>query len=84
MPRAVNPTGLSDIHHAQFSIGCALALLGRHDDAFHWLEKAADEGYPSYPKFSGVADLAPLKAHAGFAGLLDRLRQDWERWRTTL
>jgi eukaryotic-like serine/threonine-protein kinase len=84
MPRAVNPTGLSDIHHAQFSIGCALALLGRHDDAFYWLEKAADEGYPSYPKFSGVADLAVLKAHAGFAGLLDRLRRDWERWRTTL
>ena len=84
IPLAVNPTGLSDMHHAQYSIGCTLALLGRPDEAVRWLTKAADEGYPSYPKFSTEPDLASLKGHAGFVALLARLRQDFERWQVTL
>lgn len=81
---AVNPTGLSDIHHTQFSIGCGLALLGKRDDAVVWLTKAANEGYPSYPRFSSEPDLSSLKGHAGFDALLERLRKDHERWRATL
>jgi tetratricopeptide (TPR) repeat protein len=46
IPVVVNPTGLSDIHHAQFGIGYAYALLGRPDEAVRWLTKAADEGCP--------------------------------------
>jgi len=84
IPRAVNPTGLSDTHHAQFSIGCTLTLLGRPDEAVRWLTKAADEGYPSYPKFSTEPDLVSLKGHAGFVALLERLRHDFERWQVTL
>jgi hypothetical protein len=84
IPVVVNPTGLSDIHHAQFGIGCAFALLGRADEAVRWLTKAADEGLPNYPKFSGHVDMAPLKDHPGYVALLQRLRRDWERWRTTL
>ena len=81
---AVNPTGLSDIHHTQFSIGCGLALLGKADEAVLWLTKAANEGYPSYPRFSTDPDLSSLKGHGGFDALLERLRADHERWRTTL
>jgi tetratricopeptide (TPR) repeat protein len=84
IPRVANPTGLSDMHHAQFAIGCAFALLGRSDEAMRWLTKAADEGLPSHPKFSSHIDLASLKDHPAFVALLDRLRRDWERWRTTL
>ncbi len=84
IPVIVNPTGLSDIHHAQFAIGCAYALLGRADEAVRWLVKAADEGLPSYPKFNSHVDLASLKDHPGFVALVGRLRVDWERWRTTL
>ena len=84
IPVVVNPTGLSDIHHAQFAIGCAYALLGRPDEAARWLTKAADEGLPNYPKFSGHVDMASLKDHPGYVALLDRLRRDWERWRATL
>ena len=83
-PRVQNPTGLSDMHHAQFAIGCTLALLGRSDDAVRWLTKAADEGLPSYPKFSTHADLATLKDSPAFAALLERLQRDWQRWRSTL
>ncbi|HUQ88111.1 MAG TPA: protein kinase [Vicinamibacterales bacterium] len=84
IPLAANPTGLSDTHHAQFAIGATFALLGEADTAVEWLTKAANEGYPSYPRFSSDPDLASLKNHAGFQALLARLRQDHERWRATL
>ena len=80
IPAADNQTGLSHIHHGQFWIGSALAILGRYDEAVRWLTKAADEGYPSYPRFSTDQSLAPLKGHPGFEALLARLRQDRDRW----
>ena len=83
-PAAENPTGLSHMHHAQFHIGAALASLGRHDAAVDWLTRAADQGYPSYPRFTTDQSLAPLKGHPGFETLLARLRKDWDRWRKTL
>ena len=84
IPAAENSTTLSHVHHAQFHIGCTLGVLGRYDEAVRWLTKAADEGYPSYPRFSTDQTLARLKGHAGFIALLARLRQDWERWQKTL
>lgn len=84
IPAAANPTGLSDTHHAQFSIGCAYAVLGDKDKALEWVTKAANEGYPSYPRFSREPDLATLKGMPGFTGLLERLRKDHERWSKTL
>ena len=84
IPRAVNPTGLSDIHHAQFDIGRAFLLLGNADEAVRWLTKAADEGYPSYPKFSTEPDLSSLNKHPAFVAMLERLRKDFERWQATL
>ena len=83
-PAAENPTALSHVHHAQFHIGSTLGVLGRYDEAVRWLTKAADEGYPSYPRFSTDQTLAPLKGHAGFIALLARLRQDRDRWQKTL
>lgn len=84
IPLAANPTGLSDTHHAQFAIGCAYALLGDREKAVEWITKAANEGYPSYPRFSSERDLAALKGQPAFEALLARLRQDYERWRKTL
>jgi TolB-like protein/tetratricopeptide (TPR) repeat protein len=81
---AKNPTGLSHMHHAQFYVGSALALLGRHNEAVQWLTQAVDEGYQSYPKFSTDPSLVSLKGHAGFAALLARLRKDRDRWLRTL
>ena len=84
IPVAENETGLSHVHHAQFYIGSALGVLGRYDEAVRWLTKAANEGYQSYPRFSTDQSLASLKGHAGFAALLERLRQDRDRWQKTL
>ena len=84
IPLAANPTGLSDTHHAQFAIGCTYALLGQPDKAIEWITKAANEGYPSYPRFSTEPDLASLKGRPDFDALLGRLRKDYERWQTSL
>jgi TolB-like protein/DNA-binding winged helix-turn-helix (wHTH) protein/tetratricopeptide (TPR) repeat protein len=84
IPESENQTGLSHIHHGQFWIGSTLAILGRYDEAVRWLTKAADEGYPSYPRFSTDQNLAPLKGHPGFEALLARLRQDRDRWQSRL
>ena len=84
IPSAENRTALSHLHHAPFNIGAVLAWLGRHDDAVRWLTRAADEGYPSYPKFSTDPNLAPLKGHPAFDALVTRLRKQWERWQKTL
>jgi TolB-like protein/tRNA A-37 threonylcarbamoyl transferase component Bud32 len=84
MPRAENAAGLSHVHHAQFHIGAALGLLGRKDVAVRWLKQAANEGYPSYPRFSTDRSLDPLRGHAGFEALVDGLRQRHALWRKTL
>jgi len=81
---ALNPTGLSDVHHVQFHTGSILALIGRPEEAVDWLTKAANEGYPSYPRFSTDQTLLSLKGHARFVALVQRLEQEWKRWQKTL
>ena len=71
IPAAQNPGALSHIHHAQFHIGAILGLLGRKADAVHWLTTAADEGYPSFPRFSTDQSLAPLKGYPAYEALLN-------------
>jgi TolB-like protein/tetratricopeptide (TPR) repeat protein len=80
IPAAENPTALSHIHHAQFHIGVIFGLLGRKADAVRWLTKAADEGYPSLPRFSMDQSLAPLKGYPAYEALVERLRNDRKRW----
>jgi TolB-like protein/tetratricopeptide (TPR) repeat protein len=84
IPTAENRTALSHMHHAQFNIGAALAWLGKREEAVRWLTRAANEGYPSYPKFSTDPSLAPLKGQADFEALIARLRKEWERRKNSL
>ena len=84
VPAAENPSALSHMHHAQLHVGATLGLLGRKADAVRWLTKAADEGYPSYPRFSTDQSLAALKGYPPYEALLVRLRNDWNRWQKSL
>ena len=70
------------MHHAQYYIGATLAHLGEHQQAMHWLRRAADDGYPSYPRFSGDENLSSLKGVGGFESLLARLRQQHDHWKS--
>jgi len=84
IPAARNRNSLSHLHHAQLHIGATLALLGRKDQAIEWLTRAADEGYPSYPRFSTDESLISLRADPAFEALLTRLRKQWEAWMHSL
>lgn len=70
----------SHLHHAYYYAGAAHALLGNRDEALRWLTRAADEGYPSYPRFANDGDLASLASEPRFVALLARLERDWRRW----
>lgn len=74
----------SHLHHAYYAVGAAHAVLGNRAEALQWLEKAANEGYPSYPHFAKDADLAALAGEPRFVALLHRLETDWRRFRDTL
>ena len=82
IPVAENPGKLSHLHHAQIHIGATLAQLGRPGEALRWLTMAANQGYPSYTRFSNDRNLDPLRGQAEFEALLARLRQDHQRWQS--
>src|SRR5690606_30240007 len=44
--------GYGHFHHSAHNISCAYAAMGRTKDAVHWLEFAADNGFPNYPYFA--------------------------------
>src|SRR5262249_22605195 len=43
-----HPSSQSHFHHAQFTIACAYARLGRATDAVLWLRRTAESGLPNY------------------------------------
>lgn len=63
---------------AGYNAACALAKLGRIDDAKRWLERAVDAGYRDIEHFDRDEDLAALKAAVDLSDLrakMERLRQ---------
>ena len=76
---AQNPQGLSHLHHLQYNIALAHALLGRKGDALTWLRRAAAEGFPCYPLFAKDPDLAGMAGDAGFEAFLAGMKAQWER-----
>jgi serine/threonine protein kinase/tetratricopeptide (TPR) repeat protein len=62
-------------HHAQFDIGCALALLGRSDEALGWLSDAAHGGFPCLPAVENEPLLEGLRGQSGYRNLVAQLRQ---------
>ena len=62
-------------HHAQFDVGCALALLGRHDEALGWLSDAVHGGFPCLPAVENEPLLESLRGHSGYRSLVGQLRE---------
>jgi len=67
-------------HHAQFDIGCALALLGRSDEAVGWLSDAVHGGFPCLPAVENEPLLESLRGHSGYRNLVAELRQSREHF----
>ena len=71
------PTGRSHFHHAQFTIACAYARLGRKADAVEWLSRAAENGLPNYPLFRNDPNLRGLQGDAGYERLMAALERQF-------
>jgi TolB-like protein/tetratricopeptide (TPR) repeat protein len=74
--------GRSHFHHAQFSIACAYARLGRKGDAVEWLRRTADNGMPNYPLFRNDPNLRGLQGDAAYERLMATLERQFAANRT--
>jgi serine/threonine protein kinase/TolB-like protein/lipopolysaccharide biosynthesis regulator YciM len=83
-PKARNTDELSHLHHAQYFLGVAYALMGDTRQAVTWLKKASVEGLPCYPLFERDPDLDSLRKDPEFIAFMDRLKAQHERFRSTL
>jgi predicted esterase len=58
-----------------YNLGCALARLGRTNEALQALEGAAQRGFMDSEHMAADADLASLREQSAFQGLLRRMRE---------
>ncbi|HEX6051414.1 MAG TPA: tetratricopeptide repeat protein, partial [Gemmatimonadaceae bacterium] len=69
--------GLSHFHHAQFTIACAYAHLGRKAEAVEWLRRTAENGMPNYPLFRNDPNLRALQGDADYERLMTALERQF-------
>jgi hypothetical protein len=67
-------------HHAEFDIACALAILGRNDEALDRLTSAVRSGFPCLPAVENDPLLASLRSHPRYADLIRDLREQREHY----
>jgi DNA-binding winged helix-turn-helix (wHTH) protein/tetratricopeptide (TPR) repeat protein len=46
-----NPKTFGHAHHSYYQIACTLALMGRRETAFEWLERSVNTGFACWPFF---------------------------------
>jgi TolB-like protein/tetratricopeptide (TPR) repeat protein len=77
---AASPGSRSHFHHAQFTIACAYARLGKRAEAVEWLRQAAENGMPNYPLFRNDPNLRQLQGDPAYEALMTRLKQQFEAY----
>jgi len=76
--------GYQHFHHTTYNIASAYAILGKNDEAMKWLEFTADNGFPCYPMFEKDKNLDPLRQDPHFLSFMEKLKQQWEHYQSTL
>jgi tetratricopeptide (TPR) repeat protein len=76
--------GYVHFHHTEYNIASAYALMRQPRAAIHWLERAADDGWPCYPYFARDPNLDNIRADPAFITFLMALRRQWEHYRAVL
>lgn len=61
-------------HHTYYQIACILALLGRREAAFEWLERSVSSGFACWPFFLKDACLQNLRSLPEFEVLVSSLQ----------
>jgi serine/threonine protein kinase/tetratricopeptide (TPR) repeat protein len=77
-------TYLGHFHHAAYNLGSAYALMKNNAKAVLWLQKAADDGFPCYPKFENDPYLNNLRSDPQFISLMVKLKKQGERYKQAL
>jgi DNA-binding winged helix-turn-helix (wHTH) protein/tetratricopeptide (TPR) repeat protein len=69
-----SPRSFGHAHHTYYQIACTLALTGRRDTAFEWLERSVSTGFACWPYFIKDPCLASLRSLPEFELLISALQ----------
>ena len=69
-----SPKSFGHAHHTYYQIACILALLGRRETAFDWLERSVSSGFACWPFFLKDPCLKNLRELPSFEVLLSSLQ----------
>jgi DNA-binding winged helix-turn-helix (wHTH) protein/tetratricopeptide (TPR) repeat protein len=69
-----SPKSFGHAHHTYYQIACALALTGRRETAFEWLERSVSTGFACWPFFLKDPCLASLRSLPEFELLISALQ----------
>jgi len=79
-----NNKGSSHFHHAEHLVASAYALMGDTKSAVEWLQMTADHGLPCYPLFKNDPNLRNIRTDPGYISLMEKLKKQWEIYKSTL
>jgi len=69
-----NPKSFGHAHHTYYQIACILAVLGRRQAAFEWLERSVGTGFACWPFFLKDPGLKNLRGLSEFETLVSSLQ----------
>ena len=69
-----NPKTFGHAHHTYYHIACTLALSGRRQPAFEWLERSVGTGFACWPFFMNDPCLQNLRGMSEFEMLVSTLQ----------
>ena len=69
-----NPKSFGHAHHTYYQIACILAVLGKHQAAFEWLERSVGSGFACWPFFQKDPCLKNLRGLSEFETLISSLQ----------
>jgi DNA-binding winged helix-turn-helix (wHTH) protein len=69
-----SPKSFGHSHHTYYQIACTLALTGRRETAFEWLERSVATGFACWPYFLKDPSLASLRTLPEFELLISSLQ----------
>src|SRR5262249_31001763 len=68
------PKSFGHAHHSYYQFACILALLGRCEAGFEWLERSASNGFACWPFFLTDPNLKNLRELPAFEVLVSSLQ----------
>ena len=74
MRACANPKSFGHAHHTYYQIACILALIGRRETAFEWLERSVSSGFACWPFFQKDHCLQNLRGLPEFELLVSSLQ----------